>query len=105
MLGMSWVLIILAGIVLSIWWNGLGAREIARNRGKRMCDEAGLLFLDDTVCLQRLRLVMYRKQKLGLYRRFVFEFATDGEQRYQGHVDMFNHYVIDTDMQPYRVSQ
>jgi hypothetical protein len=101
--GMGWVLTIFAGIVLAIWWNGLGAREIARNKGKRMCDAAGLLFLDDTVCLQRLRLVMYRKQKLGLYRRFVFEFATDGEQRYQGYVDMFGHHVIDTDMQAYRV--
>ena len=102
---MGWFLLIVASVLIFLWWDGLGAREIARDRGKRMCDKAGVLFLDDTVCMKRMRLVMYRKQKLGLYRRFVFEFATDGEYRYQGFVDMFGHHVIDTDMQPFRIVQ
>jgi len=101
--GMSWILIILAGIVLAIWWNGLGAKEIARAKGKQLCEQAGLLFLDDTVYLYKLRICLYKKQKLGIYRRFVFEFASDGEVRYQGYVDMFGHHIIGSEMQPYRI--
>ena len=100
---MIWLLYILVALVLFLWWDGMGAKEIARNKGKQLCKDAGLLFLDDTVFLKRLRFCLYKKQKLGIYRRFVFEFASDGEIRYQGYVDMFGHHIIDAEMQPYRI--
>jgi len=100
---MSWLIYITLALILFLWWDGMGAKEVARNKGKQLCKEAGLLFLDDTVFLKRIRLCLYKKQKLGIYRRFVFEFASDGEVRYQGYVDMFGHHVIDSEMQPYRI--
>ena len=100
---MIWLLSILAVLLVWLWWDGLGAREIAHARGKQLCKDAGLLFLDDSVYLKRLRFCLYKKQKLGIYRRFVFEFASDGEIRYRGYIDMFGHYIIATDMQPYRI--
>lgn len=100
---MSWLIYITAALILFLWWDGMGAKEIARKKGKQLCNDADLLFLDDTVFLKRIRLCLYKKQKLGIYRRFVFEFASDGEIRYQGYVDMFGHHVIDSEMQPYRI--
>ena len=60
-------------------------------------------FLDDTVALTRLRLRRDTGGNFHIYRRFGFEFTSDGELRSQGFVDMFGTYVIHTEMEPYRI--
>lgn len=100
---MSWFLILLALIIAWLWWDGLGAKEIARASCKRICREHDVLFLDDTVALTRLRLRRDGSGQMRIFRRFGFEFTSDGEQRYQGYVDMLGSYVIHTEMETYRL--
>lgn len=100
---MSWILYIIAALLIWLWWDGLGAKEIARRKGKQLCRDADLQFLDDTVMQSKLRVCFYQQKKLGIYRRFIFEFSSDGETRYEGYVDMFGHHVIASEMQPYRI--
>ncbi len=87
-----------------LWWDGLGAKEVARNEAKRLCQQSGVQFLDDTVVVKRMRLCRHRSGRLGLYRRFHFEFASDGEQRYPGYVDMLGDSVLASEMSPFRIS-
>lgn len=101
---MTWLLLIAGGLVILLWWDGLGAKEIASEKGKQLCRDAELQFLDDTVVQIKLRFCFYQKKQLGVFRRFLFEFTSDGEIRYQGFIDMFGHVVIDTEMQPYRIT-
>jgi len=98
---MSWLLILLTLILAWLWWDGLGAKEIARTQCQRRCLERDVLFLDDTVALMRLRLQRNRFGSLSIYRRFGFEFTSDGERRYQGYVDMLGMQVIHIEMDPY----
>jgi len=98
---MGWLLIILLFLLAWVWWDGLGAKEIARQRGKQLCRQADVQFLDDTVVQTRMRLSRHISGKVGLYRRFQFEFCPDDERRYVGYVDMLGHVVLHTYMEPY----
>ena len=100
---MSWWLILVAVFLVWLWWDGLGAKEAARASCKRVCREHDVLFLDDTVALTRLRLRRDASGNLRIYRRFGFEFTSDGEQRYLGYVEMLGSYVLHTEMEPYRL--
>jgi len=47
------VAIVLLGL-LGFWWDSLGARQVAREAGRRICEREGVQFLDDTVAISRL---------------------------------------------------
>lgn len=100
---MGWMLVIILFLLAWIWWDGLGAKEVARVRGKQLCDQADVQFLDDTVVQTSLRLCRHKSGKVGLYRRFQFEFSTDGDRRYQGYIDMLGQIVLSTYMEPYAI--
>lgn len=100
---MFWVILILSGLLLWLWWDGLGAKERAYQRARQMCQQADVLFLDDSVVLRRLRLCRHRDGHMGLYRRFGFEFTSDGEYRYDGYIDMFATEILQTHMEAYRM--
>jgi hypothetical protein len=97
------LLILLALSLAWLWWDGMGAKELARASCQRLCREHDVLFLDDTVALTRLRLQRNRRGSVSIYRRFGFEFTTDGEMRYQGYVDMLGSQVIRSEMEAYRI--
>jgi len=100
---MTWFLILIILSLSWLWWDGLGAKEIARVTGKRVCREHNVLFLDDTVALSLTRLRRDGSGQVRIYRRFDFEFTTDGEQRYRGYVDMLGNRVIHVEMDVYRI--
>jgi hypothetical protein len=100
---MSWWLILVALCLVWLWWDGLGAKEIARANCLRLCRERDVLFLDDTVALSRLRLRRDASGNVRLYRRFDFEFTSDGELRYQGYIEMLGKRVLHTEMDAYRL--
>lgn len=100
---MTWFFILLVLPLVWVWWDGLGAKEIARAYGKRTCRERDVLFLDDTVALSLTRLRRDASGHLRFYRRFDFEFTSDGEQRYRGYVDMLGPQVIHVEMDVYRI--
>jgi hypothetical protein len=100
---MSWLLILLALSLAWLWWDGMGAKELAHESCQRLCREHDVLFLDDTVALTRLRLRRDNRGSLSINRRFGFEFTTDGEVRYQGYVDMLGSQVIHSEMEAYRI--
>lgn len=85
------------------WLDAMRARGIARLSGKHACDKAGLIFLDDTVALNKIRFRRDGLGRLGVYREYCFEFTSDGSQRYNGEIHMFGRYVVNLTMEPYRI--
>lgn len=100
---MSWLLAIIALTLAWLWWDGLGAREVARQTGIDLCRKHDVQFLDDTVMQAKIGLRRDAGGNLRIYRRFDFEFSTDGDSRYQGQVQMLGRYVVATYMEPYRI--
>lgn len=83
MLDGLWLLIAL-GLLAVAWQNALAARERARLASQRLCAEAGVQLLDQTVALRRLALARGGDGRLVLRRWFSFELSTDGVDRHRG---------------------
>ena len=94
-------LVILIGAVW-YWFHAIRAKEIARLVGCRRCNEVGVIFLDDTVMLTRLRLQRDGMGRMKIYREFQFEFASDGGVRYGGEIALLGERVVSLVMEPYR---
>jgi len=97
----------LVGLVLVLgggwyWSEAMRAKELARHAGRKRCDEAGVLFLDDTVVLTRLRLRRDDHGRMTLYREYRFEFASDGGTRYGGEIALMGGRVTRVEMAPFR---
>jgi hypothetical protein len=75
------LLLILAGAYA--WQNALRARERARALCFDLCTQANVQLLDQTVALQRLRL-MRGGPGLRLRRDYRFDFSIDGRDRHRG---------------------
>jgi hypothetical protein len=76
------LLLILAGFY--VWQGALRARELARTLSRELCAEARVQLLDQTVALQKLRLVRAPGHGLLLRRDYGFEFSVDGMDRHRG---------------------
>ena len=75
-------LIIFLAIIAWYWWDTMQSKELAKRAGKRMCDEAKVQFLDDTV----------EKKKIWVRRNS------------QGRVVVLGKSVSDVSMDAYRIS-
>lgn len=89
---MSGTLLALLLIAAAVWaWmDVLHARERAIAHGHRLCADAGVQLLDQSVAVSRVRLV-WRDGLPALRRRYIFDVSTDGSDRRHGHLDLEGH--------------
>lgn len=94
-------LLTVAGLALWFWLDSARARELATDRARTECRRRGLLFLDDTVALRRLRL---RPTGRGLRfrRHFDFDFNDGTEARFRGQVVLLGTAVEQFDLGGWR---
>ncbi len=81
----------------------ISARDTALAAAEASCREAGLQLLDRSVALDRIRLRRRNDGHLTLYRRYGFEFTSDGSRRYRGRVELLGRRVVGVDLEPHRV--
>jgi hypothetical protein len=93
-------LAVLATVVAIAWliWDGLKAREAANAAIRPACHARGLLFLDDTVALDRIRPQRDRDGRLRLRRVYRFEFSDTGNNRRQGTVALLGSVILQVDL-------
>ena len=75
-------------------WDSLRVREIANAAMREACAAEGLLFLDDTVGLDSIRLVRDEAGRLRLQRVYGFEYSDTGTNRRKGGVTIVGDKVI-----------
>jgi len=95
-------LAVLVGVI-AYWFSGMRAKELARREGRLRCQGLGLIFLDDTVVLKRLRLVRDGLSYMVFRREYHFEFSSDGSRRYRGEITLLGQLLEDIVMDAYRV--
>lgn len=76
------------------WFSGLKAREAAVQAARTACDREGLLLLDETVALDRLRPVRDSTGQLRLRRSYDFEYSDTGNNRRRGSVVLLGGEVV-----------
>jgi hypothetical protein len=96
-------LITLIILFLIVWflWSGIRSKEIACDAGLLHCEKHNVQFLDQTVERLKLRFTRDSRNNPCWYRSFRFEFATSGEHRYQGVIEMYGHRLKSIKMDPY----
>ena len=91
------LLLLLFGL-LGLWWDSLGARQVARQAGRRTCEREGLQFLDDTVTINRIRLRRDGRGRLMIYRQYRFEYSLSGEERLRGQIELLGKQVLHVEL-------
>ncbi len=81
---MAWLALFALVGGFALWFDGLRARDLALTVARQQTARLGLQLLDDTVALQRVRVVRTASGWLALARRFRFEFTETGDNRREG---------------------
>jgi hypothetical protein len=83
-------------------WDSLKAREAANAAIRPACRAEGLLFLDDTVALDRLRAERDDEGRMRLARVYRFEYSDNGTNRRRGTVALRGDLIlyVDLDLPP-----
>jgi len=79
-------------------WSSLTAREAANAAIRPACRAEGLLFLDDTVALERIRPQRDAHGHLTLLRVYRFDYSDTGSNRRRGSVTLLGTRVQDVDL-------
>ncbi|TNF55621.1 MAG: DUF3301 domain-containing protein [Gammaproteobacteria bacterium] len=97
---MTWEIWVSAALFAAawLWWDSLKKRELAILAARRVCQRAGVQFLDDTVSLARMRLRRDDNQRAAIYREFAFEFSDNGDNRLPGRVYLLGDRVLDVNL-------
>ena len=74
----------LLGLLGLFWYRTVAAGERAERIARRICQEAGLQLLDDSVALVRTRPVLDRRFGPVVRRSYTFSYSEDGLGRAQG---------------------
>ena len=85
------------------WFDSLRALEVARKMGKRVCSDANVQFLDDTVANISLALARDKSGRRVLRRSYRFEFSETGNTRLEGRVILLGDKIESVTMEPYQI--
>jgi len=104
MISVSELLLLLALLAVIVYWlDAMRAKEMARREGRQRCQELGLVFLDDSVVMQKLRLKRDEQGRMLIWRQYQFEFSSDGSRRYRGDIMLSGKVLDDLVMDAYRL--
>jgi hypothetical protein len=95
-----WELAGFAAVAAGAWflWDSLKAREAANVELRAACREAGFLFLDDTVALDRIRLARNGDGRVAFRRVYRFEYSDTGHERRPGSVTLLAADIEEVDL-------
>jgi hypothetical protein len=96
-------LVLLAAGTL-FWIDTLRAREAALVAGRAACERYGLMLLDDTVAVTRLRFTRNAEGRLRVGRTYGFEFSDTGDNRRHGAISLVGGETEDIAFEPYQTN-
>jgi hypothetical protein len=83
------------------WIDTLRAREAALLAGRAACERYGLMLLDDTVAVTRMRFARNAEGRLRVARTYGFEFSDTGNNRRHGVIALVGGETEDIAFEPY----
>lgn len=87
-----------------LWWNAQGIKHIALKASKDYCQKMEVQLLDEGVVLRGFWLKRDPRGNMCLWRSYLFEFTSTGNERYQGRIVMLGRYVEKIQLDPHRLN-
>ncbi|GAA0205127.1 hypothetical protein GCM10009123_10780 [Kangiella japonica] len=91
--------ILLISLVVGIWVYNRRIQENAYKAAQKACEDASVQNLDGYVALKKVYFDKDSDGKRQFLRRYQFEFATDGAQRYAGFIVMRGKWPVIVEME------
>jgi len=87
--------ILLIAILLVLWYSltSLRAKEIAQKEAVYSCKKYNLQFLDETVTLQKIKLIRREDHKVVFFRRYEFEYTNASHERLKSFIIMYGYEI------------
>ena len=98
------IALLLLGLAVFYWSLTQRYKSLAVRAGRSRCKEAGVQFLDHTVVHDKKSLIKDSQGNWRVARKYLFEFTSTGEQRYQGTVVLIGNYVAEIELEPYSIN-
>ena len=92
----------LAGFVIWYWWRSKAIKDSVLQAAKDYCKSMDVMLLDDAVFLRGLWFKRDDRGNMRVWRRFMFDFTSTGEERYAGRIIMLGQRIIHTELEPHR---
>jgi len=102
------IAVMIACALALAWWNAArAANELAVRLGRAACERAGVIWIDQTVHASGLRFYRRGNGRLGVERRFSFEYSHTGADRHPGQLTLRGDHLVSLvgPPQPERVVQ
>jgi len=90
-----------AAAVVSFWWQSDRVKGIAMAHITRHCKSQNLQLLDQATVLKGVWPARDELGSLSLRRRYVFEFTSTGEARYQGRIELCGNKLQKLELDPH----
>ena len=84
-------------------WRSVGIRERCITAVKRHLREHELQLLDDNIALRALWWKRNSQGQIRVWRRYHFEFSSQGDERYQGRVITLGEHIESIELQAHRL--
>lgn len=97
------LLLAVLSIAAIYWWEAYGIKQLALIATKAYCLKMGVQLLDESMALKAIRFKRDASGKLTLQRRFNFEFASTGDERYQGETQMLGRQCEGIQLEAHRI--
>jgi len=92
----------LAGFAAWYWWRAKAIKDFVLQAARRYCKTMDVELLDDAVYLRGLWFKRDDRGRLRVWRRFLFDFTSTGEERYTGRVIMLGSTILNKELDPQR---
>ena len=92
----------LAGFAAWYWWRAKAIKDFVLQEARRYCKTMDVELLDDAVYLRGLWFKRDDQGRLRVWRRFLFDFTSTGEERYTGRVIMLGTRILNMELEPHR---
>jgi hypothetical protein len=98
-------LIVLAVLIAGFyyWQDTLRCNELVLQHCRRICNEAGVQLLDDTVVRQRVWFRRNESGRIEFCRFYSFDYSDDSESRQSGYLVLLGRVIVETHMGTWRL--
>lgn len=101
LLNLFWLFVV--GFTIWYWWRATAIKDGVLIAAKQYCKTMDVMLLDEAVYLRGLWVKRDGGGQLRVWRRFMFDFTSTGEERYSGRIIMLGRKIVHSELDTHRL--